>query len=97
MPRDVPAFAVIATKMASGNVQLVFQNSLDGLNPGGAVKFVAVIPSADFTALNTTVNGGAAGATLTQVHEENDTDEVGDYATADGSGVPRLGLFYATV
>ena len=75
--RDVPAVAVVATKMSSGTVQLVFQSSLDGLNPYGQVRFAVVIPSADFTSFNTTVNGGAAGATLTKVYAENANQ--GDY------------------
>ena len=75
--RDVLAVSVIATKQASGTVQLIFQASLDGLNPYGVTKFVVVIPSADFTAFNTTVNGGATGATLTRTYAENANQ--GDY------------------
>lgn len=87
--RDIPAVAVIATKMASGNVQLQFQNSLDGLNPGGQVRFAVVIPSADFTSFNTTVNGGAAGAALTKVYAENATS--GDYVAPTAGGQPTQG------
>ena len=78
--RDVPACAVIATKMASGTVQLVFQTSLDGLNPFGQVRFAIVIPAADFTSFNTTVNGGATGASLTKVYAQNANQ--GDYVPA---------------
>ena len=45
--------------MASGNVQLLFQR------PNGDVRFAVVIPAANFTSLNTTVNGGSTNATLT--------------------------------
>jgi hypothetical protein len=75
--RDVVAVSVIATKMASGTVQLVFQSTLDGLNPFGQVKYAVCIPAADFTSFNTTVNGGAAGATLTRTYAEN--LNAGDY------------------
>jgi hypothetical protein len=59
MPGTIIARTVIATKMASGTVQLRFQDS------NGTVEYEFVIPAADFTSLNTTVNGGATGATLT--------------------------------
>lgn len=80
MPSAANAVSVIATKQASGNVQLIFQN------PVGGIVFVAVIPSADFTSFNTTVNGGATGATLTRAygHDQNK----GDYPqhTVHGEG-----------
>jgi hypothetical protein len=75
--RDVVGVSVIMTKMASGNVQVVFQETLDGLNPFGGVKYAVVIPNADFTSFNTTVNGGATGATLTKTYAENANQ--GDY------------------
>lgn len=87
--RDIQAVAVVATKMASGNVQLVFYDSKDGLNPHGQVRFAVVIPAADFTSFNTTVNGGAAGAALTKVYAENANQ--GDYVNANASGSPQLG------
>lgn len=59
MPGSLMAYQVIGLKMASGNVQLQF------VHPNGSVAFAAVIPSADFTSLNTTVNGGSTNATLT--------------------------------
>jgi hypothetical protein len=77
MAGDIQAVAVVATKMASGNVQLQFYSSFDGLNPNGDLRFAAVIPAANFTSLNTTVNGGATGATLTFVYAENTNR--GDY------------------
>lgn len=59
MPGQIPAYTITGLKMASGNVQLQF------FHPGGSLAFCAVIPAADFTSLNTTVNGGATNATLT--------------------------------
>ena len=88
--RDIPAVSVVATKMASGTVQMQFQGSLDGLNPNGQIRFVVVIPAADFTSFNTTVNGGAAGATLTKVYAEN--VNVTDYNAPDASGNATKGV-----
>lgn len=75
MAINIPGFSLVATKMASGNVQLVFQN------PNGGVRYCAVISSANFTALNTTVNGGATGAALTQVSGQDafNTDYPAEY------------------
>lgn len=83
MARNIPAVAVVMTKQASGNVQIVVQSSLDGLNPSGDIRFELVIPSADFTAFNTTVNGGSSGATLTKVYAEdaNPSDYTLGYAS----------------
>jgi ABC-type dipeptide/oligopeptide/nickel transport system ATPase subunit len=85
MPVNIVARAVIMTKMASGTVQVVVQSSLDGLNPNGDLQFVMVIPAADFTSFNTTVNGGAAGATLTKVYAENLNS--GDYPLGFSGGI----------
>jgi len=93
--RDVKAVAVVATKMASTTVQLQFFDSLDGLNPYGAVRFVVVIPAADFTSFNTTVNGGLAGAALTKVYAEN--ANVGDYVAPSTGGFPNQGAISVTV
>lgn len=71
MAANIPAVAVVATKQGSGNVQLVFFRSLDGLNAFGEMIGAVVIPSADFTAFNTTVNGGGAGTALTKVYAQN--------------------------
>lgn len=68
MAINIPSFAVTGTKQASGTVRLEFYSSYDGLNPTGDLKFAIVIPSADFTSFNTTVNGGSTGATLTKVY-----------------------------
>lgn len=63
MAINIPAYSVVATKMSTTdtpkNVRLEFYDAVGGLH------FCAMIPGADFTSLNTTVNGGAAGATLT--------------------------------
>jgi hypothetical protein len=75
MAINIPGVTVIATKMASGNVQLVFQN------PNGGVRYCVVIPAADFTSFNTTVNGGATGANLTRTYgqDANNTDYPTEY------------------
>lgn len=71
MAVNITAVAVVGTKMASGNVRLDFFSSLDGLNSSGDSRFSVVIPAADFTSFNTTVNGGAAGATLAKVYAQD--------------------------
>lgn len=65
MPQTVTGVNLIAIKQASGNVKMIFQNDV------GGILFSAVIPSADFTALNTTVNGGSTGATLNKKYNED--------------------------
>lgn len=71
MPHTINGVTVIATKQASGNVQLLFQNSV------GGIMFVCSIPSADFTVLNTTVNGGSTGANITKMYAQDANK--GDY------------------
>jgi hypothetical protein len=71
MPYNQPARTLVATKMASGNVQLVWSDSL------GGITYIGIIPAADFTSFNTTVNGGSAGATLTRVYAQDASQ--GDY------------------
>ena len=71
MAVNIPGCAIVATKMASGNVQMVIQSTLDGLNPSPDIRFALVIPAADFTSFNTTVNGGATGATLTRTYAQD--------------------------
>lgn len=85
MPVNVIARSVIMTKMASGTVQIVVQSSSDGLNPNGDIGFAMVIPAADFTSFNTTVNGGATGATLTRTYAEN--VNAGDYPAGFMGGI----------
>lgn len=67
MSFNIQAITIIATKQADGNVQLLFQN------PNGGVRFACVITNADFTSFNTTVNGGATGATLTRSYVQDGT------------------------
>ena len=65
MAINIPAVTVIATKQASGTVQLLLQSAAGGL------RWAVVIPAADFTSFNTKVNGGATGATLTRVYAQD--------------------------
>lgn len=65
MAINIPAINVVATKLADGNVQLLFQR------PNGDVRFAVSIPTADFTSFNTTVNGGSTGATLTKSYTQD--------------------------
>ncbi len=71
MAVNIPGVFVTATKMASGNVQLVFFGSFDGVNTDSSIRFAVVIPAADFTSFNTTVNGGATGATLNKAYAQD--------------------------
>ena len=75
MAINIPGVSVIATKMASGTVQLVFQN------PNGGVRFCVVMPAADVTNVNTNVNGGSTGATrtLTYAQDANNSDYPTEY------------------
>lgn len=81
MPAAVNGITMIATKLPSGNVQLLFQNAQ------GGVQFVCVVPSADFTSLNTTVNGGSTGASLTKSYgqDNNKGDYPRDYSHMEGN------------
>ena len=65
MAINIPGFTLIATKMASGNVQLCF------LNPNSGLRYCAVVTSANFTSMNTTVNGGSTGAALTFTYAQD--------------------------
>jgi hypothetical protein len=65
MAFNIPAYSVVATKMADTAVQLLIQR------PNGDVRFAVVIPAADFTSFNTTVNGGSAGTTLTKAYTQD--------------------------
>lgn len=72
MAYNIPGVVVTAVKMASGNVRMDF---LDARGPGGGtlgqLRFSVVIPAADFTSFNTTVNGGATNATLTKAYAQD--------------------------
>jgi len=74
MPESIQAVQVVGVKMADGAVQLSFLDQVGGL------RYQAVIANADFTSLNTTVNGGSTGATVTLVYAEN--THKGDYTIA---------------
>lgn len=78
MSYGVPSVNVITTKMASGNVRFDFY---DGLGVGGAsigdLRFSCVMSSANVTAINTTVNGGSTGTSLTQAYAQDANQ--GDY------------------
>ncbi len=83
MAINIVAVAVKATKQVSGNVLLEFYSTRDNLNASEDLRFAVVIPAADFTSFNTTVNGGSAAATLTKVYAEdlNRNDYPLGYAT----------------
>ncbi len=85
MAVNIPSISVVGTKLADGNVRLDFYNSIDGVNVASDIRFAVVIPAADFTSFNTTVNGGATGATLTRTYAQ-DLNR-GDYV---------LGMAFAT-
>lgn len=80
MAVNIPAVAVVGTKLADGNVRLDLYASNDGVNPSADIRFAVVIPAADFTSFNTTVNGGSTGATLTKVYAQDQFR--GDYVNS---------------
>ena len=59
MAHTIKSQTVTATKQADGSVNIVFSDMY------GGVRYVANISNADFTTLNTSVNGGSTGATKT--------------------------------
>lgn len=81
MPFTVNGVQVVATKLASGNVQFLFQTPL------GGIVYSIVLPSADVTAINTTVNGGSTGASLTKQYQQdmNKNDYPQHYVHAEGN------------
>jgi hypothetical protein len=78
MAINIVGVTVIMTKLADGNVQMVCQN------PNSGVRYCVVFPAADFTAFNTTVNGGATNATLTKTYAQdaNATDYPQGYVSS---------------
>jgi hypothetical protein len=75
MPYGVPGVSVVTTKLASGNVRFDFYDLAENQSfayqgpvvySTGSLRFSVVMSSANVTAINTTVNGGATGTTLTQ-------------------------------
>lgn len=78
MSYNVPAVNVTTTKLASGNVRFDFYDGLaPGGGPAGDLRFSVVMTSANVTAINTTVNGGSTGTTLTQGYAQDANQ--GDY------------------
>ena len=83
------AKSVIATKLADGSVQMQIYHGAasGGGRPGGAGTSLITtinIANADFTSLNTTVNGGATGATLSFSYGQRfGTTAAGDPACQD--------------
>ena len=75
MPSTVLATTVVTLKLANGDVLLQF------LDPVGTLKFAHSFPSADFTSINTTTNGGSTGATQTFTYgqDANKADYPHDY------------------
>lgn len=71
MATNILAYVCTTTKMASGNVRFDFYSTSDGVNSNGDLRLSFVMTSANVTAINTTVNGGVAGATLSQGYAEN--------------------------
>jgi hypothetical protein len=65
MAAGLTAFTVVATKQSSGDVQFLLQN------PNGGIKYAFAMKTADVTSMNTTVNGGAAGTTLSFVYAQD--------------------------
>jgi len=79
MAVNIPAFACTTTKLPDGNVRFDIYSSNDGVNPAADLRFSIVLTSAQVTAINTTVNGGSSGTTLTQVVAQDANR--GDYVT----------------
>jgi hypothetical protein len=78
MSFNIPSVNVVTTKMASGNVKFEFYdgNGVNG-NATGDLRFACVMTAANVTAINTTVNGGSAGTSLTQGYAQDANQ--GDY------------------
>ena len=56
---------MITLKNADGTVTLQF------VAPNGGVRYAHTFPSADFTSINTTTNGGATNTTQTFVYAQD--------------------------
>jgi hypothetical protein len=86
MSWNIPGVSVVTTKLASGNVRfdfydLIFNQTATYQGPVsssvGDLRFSCVMTSANVTAINTTVNAGSAGTTLTQNYAQDANQ--GDY------------------
>lgn len=73
--RDQVAFVLSATKLASGNMQLIFFSTLDGANSNGQVKAQFVISAAQVAAIAALTSGQNS----TVAYAENANS--GDYAS----------------
>lgn len=65
MAINIPGVSCTMTKLADANIQIVLTN------PNGGVRFAYVCTAAQFTAWNTTVNGGATGAAITVTNAQD--------------------------
>jgi len=70
--RDVVAFTLSATKLASGNMQLIFYSSLDGLNSSGGVRSQYVISAAQVTAIAALTSGQNSTVTYAENTAQGD-------------------------
>lgn len=70
--RDVVAFTLSATKMPSGNMQLLFYGSADGLNSNGCVKAQFVISAAQVTAIAALTSGQNSTVTYAEDAAQGD-------------------------
>jgi len=83
---EISRKCIVATKLADGSVQFLIQNG----NSSRVADPLFVIasfnmPAADVTSLNTTVNGGATGATLTFNYGQRfGTGAAGDPTISEG-------------
>lgn len=77
---------MVTTKLASGNVRFDFYDLIVNqtatyqgpvASSVGDLRFSVVMSSANVTAINTTVNGGSAGTSLTQNYAQDANQ--GDY------------------
>ena len=75
MPAGMPAYTVVATKQASGDVQFLIQN------PNGGIVSAFCMTNANVTSMNTTVNGGSAGTSLSFAYTQDQFSQT-DYGPA---------------
>lgn len=77
MPQAIIMTQLIATKLPSGNFQLIFQNGL------GGIQYIAVVSAADITAINAL----ATNAVYTQnyVQDKNKGDYPQHFSHSEGN------------
>jgi hypothetical protein len=66
MAAGIRDYTVTMTKQSTTDTPKNMKVEIYDLN--GGLKFAFLIPGADFTSFNTTVNGGAANATLSKTY-----------------------------